>query len=74
MTFSQEEKQPDSRRHNKKIQVNSILTPNVRHILRPCEARGGHGFISVIISLGIIGGALAVIYPLAIKIYKWLTG
>jgi len=58
----------------KQIKINSIQEPNIKRILRPCEARAGHGFISVIIGLGVIGAALAILIPWVVKLYKWWTG
>ena len=58
----------------KQLQINSIKEPHYKRILRPCEARAGHGFIAVIIGLGIIGTALGILIPILVKFYKWLTG
>ena len=58
----------------KQLQINSIKEPNYKCILKPCEARAGHGFIAVVIGLGVIGTALAILVPILVKFYKWLTG
>ena len=58
----------------KQIKINSIKEPNIKRILRPCEARAGHGFIAMIIGLGVIGAAMAILVPLLVKLYKWWAG
>ena len=54
----------------KKIRVNSIKDSQLTRILKPCEARAGHGAILAVLipSMGI-----AAIYFI-IKLIKWLFG
>ena len=58
----------------KKLRVNSILEPDSRRILRPCEARAGHGAIGMLISFAVILIFLAIAVPFVIKLAKWLWG
>ena len=39
----------------KSLRVNSILDADLRRIRKPCEARAGHGLISCVILLTMIG-------------------
>ena len=51
----------------KKLCLNSIKNPEVKRILKPCEARAGHGAIALIISVIILG----VLIALAVKLFRW---
>jgi hypothetical protein len=52
----------------KKYRLNSIKDPQIKRILKPCEARAGHGSIIILVGFSIIGGALFGFY----KLIKWL--
>ena len=39
----------------KKLKLNSISQPDLKRILKPCEARAGHGFIILIAGLAFLG-------------------
>ena len=53
---------------NKKLRLNSIKHPEVKRILKPCEARAGHGSIALIIQIAILAGIIA----LAVKLVRWI--
>ena len=55
-------------RPSKKLRLNSIKDPETRRILKPCEARAGHGYIFLIIQIAL----LAVLVAFAVKIFRWL--
>lgn len=54
----------------KRLRVNSIKDPDTRRILKPCEARAGHGAIAVF--LGLLG--LVFIVFLALRFFRWVIG
>jgi hypothetical protein len=57
-----------AKRPLKKYRLNSIKDPDIKRILKPCEARAGHGTIIILLVYSIIGGALFGIY----KFIRWL--
>lgn len=40
---------------NKKLKLNSISNMDLKRILKPCEARAGHGSVILIAGLAILG-------------------
>ena len=52
----------------KEYRLNSIKEPDIKRILKPCEARAGHGTIIILLAYSIIGGALFGLY----KLVRWL--
>lgn len=57
----------------KTIKVNSIKHPTLKKILKPCEARAGHGAISVLIGLAVIGVLIAFLIRGIAWVYNWIT-
>jgi len=58
----------------KKIRVNSIRNSSVLRILKPCEARGGHGVLALLVALGMLGLLVAVIWRPVWRFAKHLFG
>ena len=59
---------------DKEIRVNSIKDPLTKRILKPCEARAGHGAIMMIVALSIFAGLAALIFKGMQWVYHWITG
>jgi hypothetical protein len=53
----------------KKHRLNSIKDPQIKRILKPCEARAGHGTIIILVAFTIIGGAFFWLF----KLIRWLV-
>lgn len=66
-------KEKNSTSKEKAIRVNSIQDPLRKRILKPCEARAGHGAILLIVALSIIGGLTALIIKGMQWVYRWIT-
>ena len=58
----------------KPLVLNSIKNPSIRRILKPCEARGGHGFIQAVIMLGALWLVIAGLIKGVQFVYRWITG
>ncbi len=71
MNCEKEENQKSN--STKKIKVNSIKDPLVKRILKPCEARAGHGAIFAIVGMAIIGGAIALLAKGAQLLWRWIV-
>ena len=60
-------------KNRKRLRLNSIKDPQIKRILRPCEARAGHGAISIFIGLTVIFGAFYALIGFIKWAYKYFT-
>jgi hypothetical protein len=56
----------------KEIKINSITDPDSRRILKPCEARAGHGAIAMFLGVAVIAGILFVLIKLGKKLFEYI--
>ncbi|HEY5719829.1 MAG TPA: hypothetical protein VIX81_12435 [Gammaproteobacteria bacterium] len=56
------------------LRLNSIRNDRCQRILKPCEARAGHGVIAIFMGLAVIAVVLAGVITLLRKLFTWLFG
>lgn len=58
----------------RQLRLNSIQNDRCQRILKPCEARAGHGVIAIFLGLAAIIVILAGAITLLRKAFTWLFG
>ena len=56
----------------KKIKVNSIKDPLIKRILKPCEARAGHGAILIFVYMAILVGLATLVVKGLHMVWRWI--
>ena len=65
---------PGLPQHPRTLRVNSICSDTLQRLRKPCEARGGHGVIALVVGLGIVSLVIFIIYTALRMVWARLAG